>query len=87
MRRLPLLLALLVTGCFFGYRHDDPSHPNPAIDIGATMPAVMMLPLTAATEEVRDSTLLMPAAASMTAIMAGAISTCSTRSCPTVETE
>jgi multidrug resistance efflux pump len=34
MRRLFPLFVLLVSGCFFGYRHEDPSHPVPRVHRG-----------------------------------------------------
>ncbi len=57
MRRLPLLFALLVSGCFFGYRHDDPSHPIPRVHRGLFADDMV---LTGQLDAARGSTIAVP---------------------------
>jgi hypothetical protein len=69
------------------FKKEEPSQPRPAMDISATIPAFMMLPLTVATGDARKISMFRPAAASMTIMIAGAISTCSMCSSPATEAE
>jgi len=57
MRRLALLLALLVSGCFFGYRHEDPSHPIPRVHRGTFADDMV---LTGQLDAARGSTIAVP---------------------------
>jgi multidrug resistance efflux pump len=57
MRRLALLFALLVSGCFFGYRHEDPSHPVPRVHRGTFADDMV---LTGQLDAARGSTIAVP---------------------------
>lgn len=57
MRRLFLLFALLVSGCFFGYRHEDPSHPVPRVHRGTFADDIV---LTGQLDASRGSTIAVP---------------------------
>lgn len=63
-------------------KNAEPSQPGPAIEIRATVPAFMMLPFTVAAADALNTSMLIPAAASIRIMMAGPMSKVSMLSWP-----